>query len=233
VTPDAEHRLPLVGVIGCGAMGSAVAELFTGRGLPVYLAGRRHSAAQELAAGLPRAAAVSVEVAAEKADVLILATSVVVSCTQIAPRVGSRLVGKVLVDVSNPEPEDLEDTGHRSAAEVIAEVFTGSSVVKALNCVSARQVRAVARGGRSPTVPITGDDRQAKRSVARLLRRSGFDVADAGPLAGSRWVEGLSHLLRRLGQEEGLGDAVGFHLLRLAPALPSLSEINASEKRRT
>jgi hypothetical protein len=143
---------------------------------------------------------------------------------------GDRATGRI--DVSNPDSADLEGTGHHSAAERIAEAFADSSVVKALNCVSARQVRAVARGGQPPTVPIAGDDREARRSITRLLRQSGFDTADAGPLANSRWIEGLSHLLRQLGHEEGLGDAVGFRLLRLAPAAPALSDVNEPERRR-
>ncbi|GAA3119753.1 hypothetical protein GCM10010466_08260 [Planomonospora alba] len=220
-TPYDDQGLPLaLGVIGCGAMGAALAELFSARGFPVHLAGGRRRTAEALAARLPSAVAADPETVAAMARLLILATPVHASRTEVAPRIGHLLGGKVLVDVSNPLPSDLHGTGYHSAAELIADAFPKSPIVKGLNCVSARQVRAFARGGPPPTVPVTGDDREAKQCVTRLLRTAGFDVADAGPLRNSRWIEGLTELLRRIGQEEGLGDAVGFRLLRLGGEPP-------------
>ncbi|WP_440102542.1 NADPH-dependent F420 reductase [Streptosporangium sp. H16] len=229
LTPDTGRRRPLLGVVGCGAMGAALTELFAGHGFPVYLAGGRRRSAEDLAARVPAVTTADLDAVAEKADVLILATPVRASCLEIAPRIGHRLAGKVLMDVSNPGPADLYGIEHRSAAELIAESFPKSVVVKALNCVSARQVRAVAHGGPAPTVPIAGDDHEAKRSIAQILRQTGFDAADAGPLDSSRWIEGLTELLRRLGHEEGLGDAVGFRLLRLAPTARTATDIREPE----
>ncbi|GGL40602.1 NADPH-dependent F420 reductase [Planomonospora parontospora] len=213
--PSDDRGSPVLGVIGCGSMGAALAELFAARGFPLYLAGGRRRTAQALAARLPSAVAASPETVASAAQVLVLATPVHVSRTEIAPDIGHRLGGKVLLDVSNPTTADLHGTGYHSAAELIADAFPKSSVVKGLNCVSARQIRAFIHGGPPFTVPVTGDEPEAKRCVARILDRAGFDVADAGPLSNSRWIEGLTELLRRIGQEEGLGDAVGFRLLRL------------------
>ncbi|MDF2705267.1 MAG: oxidoreductase coenzyme F420-dependent [Nonomuraea muscovyensis] len=215
----AEHarrsHTPRLGVVGCGAMGTAVAELLGHGGLPVHLAGGRRRTAERLASTVPGAIAAPLETVALEAQLVILATSLDVSRREIAPRIHEHLAGKVVVDLSNPAPADLSGSAHDSAAEMLAEHFPKSSIVKALNCVSARRLRMLAHGGPAPTVPIAGDDLAAKRCVTYVLLRLGLDVADAGPLHNSRWIEGLAELLRRLGSEEGLGDAVGFRLLRL------------------
>ncbi|MFE3450356.1 NADPH-dependent F420 reductase [Nonomuraea sp. NPDC059194] len=204
-----------MGVVGCGAMGTAVAELLGHGGFPVLLAGGRRRTAERLASTIPGATAAPLETVALEGQLVILATSLEVSRREIAPRIHDHLVGKVVVDVSNPAPADLIGSAHDSAGEMLAEHFPKSPIVKALNCVSARRLRMIAHGGQAPTVPIAGDDLAAKQCVTYILRRLGLDVADAGSLRTSKWIEGLAELLRSLGSEEGLGDAVGFRLLRL------------------
>lgn len=233
------HGLAL-GVVGCGAMGTAVAELLSHCGFSVFLAGGRRRTAERLASTLPHAVAAPLETVAAEAQMLILATSLEVTRREIAPQIHDGLVGKVVVDVSNPAPTDLSGSAHDSAGALLADYFPKSSIVKALNCVSARRLRMLVHGGSPPTVPIAGDDLAAKQCVAYVLRRLGLDVADAGPLRNSQWIEGLAHLLRSLGTEEGLGDAVGFRLLRLdqddrvdagrATVVPSASYMDRKEQ---
>ncbi|WP_433381127.1 NADPH-dependent F420 reductase [Streptosporangium sp. CA-115845] len=192
-----------------------MARLLGHGGFPVFLAGGRRRTAERLASTIPGAIAAPLEMVALEAQLVILATSLEVSRREIAPRIHDHLVGKIVVDVSNPAPADLGGSPHDSAGEMIAGLFPKCPIVKALNCVSARRLRMLPRGGPAPTVPIAGDDLAAKQCVTYVLRRLGLDVADAGPLRNSKWIEGLAELLRRLGSEEGLGDAVGFRLLRL------------------
>ncbi|MGR6913127.1 NADPH-dependent F420 reductase [[Actinomadura] parvosata] len=209
--------LPVVGVIGCGRMGSACAELFGRNGFPLLLASRRWRTAKELAQRLPQAAAGSPEVVAAHADLLILAAPADATRTDLAPRVRSVVVGKPIMDVSNPTFYRTADPCS-SSAEAIARALPGGCVVKALNCVSAKQL---ARLEQTVTVPIAGDAPAAKRFVTAVLERLGFEVADAGPLAVSRQIEGLAHLLWQLGKRGTLGDSIGFRLVRLTadPAL--------------
>ncbi|RVX39781.1 hypothetical protein EDD27_2154 [Nonomuraea polychroma] len=211
------ERLPVLGVVGCGRMGSACAELFALNGFPLLLASRRRRTAEELARRLPRAAAGSAEMVAAHADLLILATPADVTRTDIAPKIRSFVAGKPVMDVSNPMfYRNLDPCS--SSAEAIARALPGGCLVKALNCVSAKQL---ARLEQTVTVPIAGDDPVAKRLVTSVLERAGFDVADAGPLSSSRLIEGLAHLLWQLGKRGTLGDSIGFRLVHLAsdPAL--------------
>ncbi|MGW2312813.1 NADPH-dependent F420 reductase [Actinomadura luteofluorescens] len=209
----AEARAPVIGIVGCGRMGTALAETFAAQRRPVLLASRDGRSASGLAERLPGARAGGLERVAREADIVALASPLAAIQAEIAPRIRAHVVGKPVIDMSNPCGHDL--LGHGSAAELIARLLPGGAVVKAFNCLSARQLAGVARGGVTLTVPIAGDDPRAKQVVRSIIEPAGLDVADAGGLPGSRWIEALAQLLMRLEKQPGLGDAVGFRLLRL------------------
>ncbi|GGQ36670.1 putative dinucleotide-binding enzyme [Actinomadura coerulea] len=206
-------RAPVVGVVGCGRMGTALAEALAAQRRPVLLASRGGRSASGLAKRLPDARAATLERVAREADIVALASPLDAVHAEIAPRIRAHVAGKPIIDMSNPCGHDL--LGHGSAAELVARLLPGGAVVKALNCVSARQLAGVARDGLSLTVPIAGDDPRAKQAVRSIIEPAGLDVADAGGLPASRWIEALARLLMRLEKQPGLGDAVGFRLLRL------------------
>lgn len=198
-------------------MGSALARLFGSAGLAVLLAGRGRRAAAELARVVPGATAGTTEWVASRADIVILAVSSGTARLEVAPRIRPLVVGKPVVDVSNPpyqapwgapEPEV-------SRAELIAAALPGACVVKALNCVAAAGLADLGRAGGTVTVPIAGDHTPAKRMVAAVLERAGLDPVDAGPLRNSRWVELLTRFLMSLDQDAGRGRVVGLRVVRL------------------
>ncbi|MBP2703000.1 NAD(P)-binding domain-containing protein [Microbispora sp. RL4-1S] len=184
-----------IGIIGCGRMGTALARLADLHGMPLLLANRTPARAAALAAGLSRARAVTPERVAAESDLTILATPIDATCRDLSPRL--RHGRSVIVDVSNPCFDQPAVPGYRSAAQRIAAALPGRTVVKALNCLSARWITAYVRAPVTipPTVPIAGDDPAAKLLVAEFCSALGFDTADAGPLANSRCVESLTELL--------------------------------------
>ena len=196
-------------------MGSACAELFTAAGFPVLLTSRRGSSAAACARRHPGAAHTSLEELAARADILVLATPILETCSEIAPRIRGAARWKPVIDVSNPVygPVGLSTDAPTSAAEMISRELPNISVVKALNCVSARQLVSFARRLPPLTIPIAGDDLAAKDLVRFVLEMAGFDVADAGPLDSSRLIESLTQLLRQFGQTAEVGDAIGFRLV--------------------
>ncbi|MGC4958734.1 NADPH-dependent F420 reductase [Actinomadura citrea] len=208
-----EARAPVIGIVGCGRMGTALAETFAAQRRPLLLASRGGGSASGLAERLPGARAGSLERVAREADIVALASPLAAIHAEIAPRIRAHVVGKPVIDMSNPGGHDL--LGHGSAAELIACLLPGGAVVKAFNCLSARQLAGVAHNGVTLTVPIAGDHPRAKEAVRSIAESAGLDVADAGDLPGSRWIEALAQLLMRLEKQPGLGDAVGFRLLRL------------------
>ncbi|MDH2429184.1 NAD(P)-binding domain-containing protein [Sphaerisporangium sp. TRM90804] len=219
---------PTFGVVGCGRMGSALARLLAAQGFGVLLTSRTRRSATELARQVPHADAGSLEWLAARADIVVLATPIEVTCAEIAPRVRDLVGGKAVIDVSNPGfaprphlPTDgppaawAEATtmpGSTSFAERIAALLPGAHVVKALNCVAAKRVAGVGEGGAKVTVPIAGDHLSTKARIGVILEVAGFDIADAGPLSSSRWIEYLPQLLLRRGMEAPAGlslDGIG------------------------
>jgi len=74
--------------------------------------------------------------------------------------------------------------GPATLGDVVAEL--GARVVKAFNAILWTRLRDDGRpagdGGRVG-IPISGDDEQAKQTVAQLIDQIGFDPVDAGTLA--------------------------------------------------
>jgi 8-hydroxy-5-deazaflavin:NADPH oxidoreductase len=129
------------------------------------------------------------------------------------------LLGKTLVDVTNPITPDHRDLafGHSdSGAERIARAFPEVHVVKAFNAVFAEvyQARTAQLGGRSISIFFAGDDAGSKQRVSGLIESLGFDPVDAGPLRNARFLEPLSLLNIQLGRVLGHGTAIGFSLAR-------------------
>jgi hypothetical protein len=210
---------PVIGIIGCGRMGSALAAMFAAGGFTTRLASRGGHSATRLAERLPRSSAGTVEYTALACDLLILAAPVEAICQQIAPRIGSLLDGQVVIDASNPGFTDGLATPTpglppTSAAERIAATLPTTRLVKALNCIAARALACQYGEEITITVPIAGDDPSAKITVASVLEPLGFDVADAGPLSTSRWLEQLSELLACLANQGSPTDRIGFRLTR-------------------
>lgn len=210
-----DSTAPRLGVVGCGRMGAALAGLFATGGFATSLASRRASAAADLARRFPRVVAGTLEWVAGDADIIALATQPWDTCAEIAPRIRPLVSGKPLIDVSNPGFHiwaSAPGSPVLSSAERIAGAFPCGHVVKALNCVPAGKAEDLRR--LAVTVPIAGDDLCAKRLVGSVLERVGFEVADAGPLSSSRWIESLPHLLMRLAAHADNDDPVGFRLVR-------------------
>lgn len=96
-----------------------------------------------------------------------------------------QLAGKVLVDVSNAT---RLNSGERSNAERLAELFPKSRVVKGFNVISAWALQVGAHDG-SRQVPICSDCPDSKAEVLQLARRLGFSPVDVGGLCASRDIE--------------------------------------------
>ncbi len=108
-----------------------------------------------------------------------------------------QLAGKTLVDISNPinaTMDDLVTPAGTSAAEELAGLAPGATVVKAFNTTFAGLLAQGHVGGEPLDVFIAGDDAQAKATVGRLIEQGGQRAIDAGPLRRARQLEGVGLL---------------------------------------
>ena len=121
------------------------------------------------------------------------------------------LVGKVVVDITNPVDwstmDGLVTPDASSAAEEIAKLVPDATVVKAFNTTFAGTLVTGQAAGQTLDVLIAGDDEQAKQQVASLVEAGGMRPVDAGPLKRARQLEqvGLLHIAiqDQLGSEFG------------------------------
>jgi NADPH-dependent F420 reductase len=199
-----------VSIIGTGNMGSSLAAAFAAVGHEIAIGGRDPAKAADLAKKIGRGAiGGTVQAAAQSSDVVVLAVPYAAMSDVIAePNV---LAGKVVVDVSNPITADFKGlvVGHTtSAAEEIQKRVPQAHVVKAFNTIFASLLDAQARRGKTPQVFVAGDNENAKRVVAELIRSTGFEPVESGPLSNSRFIEPIGEMNIHFGFFLGRGSMV-------------------------
>jgi len=100
------------------------------------------------------------------------------------------VAGKVVIDTNNYYSgrdgnfEELDD-GRTTSSELLQEHLAGARVVKAFNSIQWQRLLDDGRPEGDPSrigIPISGDDEEAKRTVAGLIDQIGFDAVDAGAL---------------------------------------------------
>ena len=207
-----------IGIIGAGRIGSGLGKIWSEKGHGIFLSfSRDPERLRSLAASLQNAVAVTPEEAVRKSDVVLLSAK----WGNVRDAIGAAgpLEGKILIDCTNPlnhEMTELEVGRSTSAAEEIAQLAPGAKVVKAFNSAFADIYHSESRlfGSRIVTMFYCGDDQAAKVTVSHLIRETGFEPVDAGPLRSARYLEPLAMLLVQLGYVQGMGTNIALNLVR-------------------
>jgi predicted dinucleotide-binding enzyme len=196
-----ENRNLRIAVFGPGRMAGAIAPHWVGPGRELAVSGRRSDAVDKLAGELG-ATVMPWRQAAEWADVVLLAvhwSGVDEALTQAGADDGT-LAGKVLVDCGNAvevERFTLVDPA-RSLAQRIRD-RTGARVVKAFNLAHFKVWEHVPDyDGRPFTVPIAGDDEEAKALVSGLIADVGATAVDTGDLDHATYLEAMAVVIIRI-----------------------------------
>jgi predicted dinucleotide-binding enzyme len=178
-----------IGIIGVGNIGGTLARHFVRAGHEVAVGNSRGpDTLKDMVAELgERARAMTAEDAAAFGDVVVV--SVPFGRYRELPTDG--FAGKVVIDTNNYYPgrdgrfEEL-DADRTTSSELLQTHLSGSRVVKAFNAIYWNSLRDLGRPSGDPLrigIPISGDDQEAKRTVADLMDQIGFDAVDAGTLA--------------------------------------------------
>jgi NADPH-dependent F420 reductase len=199
-----------IAMIGTGNVGGALGRRFAELGHTIVY-GSRNVAATDIAALVSqtgsRASAASPADAAQRATIVVLA--VPWDAVEEVTRGLGDLTGKIVVDPTNPRitaADGLRDYAlDTSNAERIQRLAPSAKVVKAFNTLGAETMLEPARADGPVTIPVVGDDREAKAAIVALARGIGLEALDVGPLRHARIVEGL-HYLRF-----NSGSPVNFH----------------------
>jgi len=198
-----------IAILGSGQVGPALARGWSRHGHDVVI-GTRQDAVADLAVAPPAEAV-------RDADLVVLAVKGEVAVELVTSLVGG-LDGRVLVDATNPLDFSSGAPGlfvgtTDSLGEQVQRAAPGARVVKAYNTVgNALMVDPDLPGG-PPTMFIAGDDSDAKQEVTDLLESTGWEVADLGGIAASRWLEAMCMAWVAYGARAGTWDHA-FKLLR-------------------
>ncbi|MGL4174531.1 MAG: NADPH-dependent F420 reductase [Dermatophilaceae bacterium] len=177
------------GMIGSGNIGSTLARLAVDAGHDVVLSNSRgpETLADLVSALGPRARAGTTEDAVTAGDVVV----VTVPLRSLGELPLAALDGAVVIDTMNYYPDrdgriDALEDESTTTSEMLQAAAPGARVVKGFNTIFFRHLATLARPGGAPdrtTLPIAGDDADAKRVAARVIGEVGYDTLDLGPLA--------------------------------------------------
>ena len=192
-----------VTIIGAGNMGRGIGTRLVAGGHSVMFMDANPETAEktatEVRASAHNRAKVSTAslVEAELGDVVVLAVWYGINI-EIAKQLGSKLAGKIVVDIANPlnsSFDGLATAPDSSSAEDVAKaIASGAKVVKAFNTTYAGTLVAGQVAGQPLDVFIAGDDEDAKHKVAELVKDGGMRPIDTGPLSRARQIEAMQFL---------------------------------------
>jgi NADPH-dependent F420 reductase len=198
---------PTLAVIGgTGAEGSGLAVRWAAAGYPVVIGSRSAEkaavVAAELRANVPAGSAAlggdANLAAAAAAHIVILSVPYGAQVNTIN-EIADACAGKVLITVGVPlHPPKVSKVWHpaggSAAEEAQAQLGAGVRVVAAFQNVSEGHLQDL-NWVADCDVLVTSDDKEAKQTAMELARAAGFFAVDAGPLANSSVVEGLTAVL--------------------------------------
>ncbi len=144
--------------------------------------------------------------AAAGAEVVVNATNGAGSLAALTAAGARNLDGKVIMDIANPldfsqgMPPSLNPVNTDSLGEQIQRSFPDARVVKTLNTMTASvMVDPASVAGGDHTVFVSGNDAEAKETVAVLLRGFGHrDIIDLGDITTARGAEMILPIWLRL-----------------------------------
>ena len=178
-----------IGVIGSGHIGGTIGGLWVKAGHPVLFSSRHPDELKDLVTGFGELAqAGTVDQAIAFSDVLFIAVPYA-ALPQIGRDYGAALKGKIMLDACNAvAPRDgntLADEVEQEGVGVVSQKYlSGARLVRAFNTLNYKIFASEAnRPDPKLAVPIAGDDPEAVKTAAALVRDAGFDPVVVGKLA--------------------------------------------------
>jgi hypothetical protein len=180
-----------IGVIGSGKIGGTIGGLWVKAGHSVLFSSRHPDELKDMVAGLGALAkAGSVEQAIAFGDVIFIAVPYG-AIPQIGKDYGAALKNKIVLDACNAvaaRDGAIAEEVERDGIGVTSQKYlAGTRLVRAFNTMS---YMIFAREANRPdpklAIPIAGDDADAVKIAAGLVRDAGFDPVAVGKLADAR-----------------------------------------------
>lgn len=196
-----------IAVIGTGSVGSALGPRFAEIGYEVIYGSRSPQSAEVqdlVAATTGNASATTQPMAAQQADIILMAVPWTVA-EEVLVSLGD-LSGKVIIDPVNPRVINEEGWADYpsfiSNAERLQSLAPNAKVVKAFSSISADTMIDPSLVDHPITIPLAGNDAEAKALVANICHNLGYETLDFGEVRYAHIIEGL-YLLRANSRKNG------------------------------
>lgn len=209
--------LPTIGILGTGRMGLRLAAMFARAGRQVILGSRDRSRAERITGSLsiPGLMPGSYDEAVS-APVVLPAVFIRDGLFDLLDTFGSRLEGKLIIDISNPFNDTYTDfilPWNTSGAEELQRRFAQTRVVGAFKNVWWEVFDEPNFDGRPSDVFVVSDHDDAKQQLFALTQGTPFRYIDAGALKNARTVERMTLLSGELGQRYHFFPRMNWRLL--------------------
>ena len=202
-----------VGIIGSGDVGQALGRGFVSRGYDVKI-GSRTPDSGKLKAWMEKChgkvSTGTFSEAAAHGEILVLATlgTAVEEAVNLSGR--EKFAEKLVIDATNPldfskgMPPGLFVGTTDSLGERVQRTLPTAKVVKCFNTVNNQTMINPKMKEGLPDMLICGNDEEAKRRVAVILKEFGWmEPIDIGGIDGARWLEAYTALWVRLALKLG------------------------------
>lgn len=201
-----------VTIIGTGNMAKAIGTRLVAGGHSVNLHARDtkrgEALAEELRGVAHNTGAVEVKRLGSTTDDIVILAVPYEEIENVAEDYDDELIGKVVVDITNPvelPTFELIPPSDIAGAEEVAELLPEAIVIKAFNTIFAATLLVGKVDGKPLDVFIAGDDDAAKRTIAQLATDGGLRPLDVGALSNARHLEGFQLLHMSLQEQLGAG----------------------------
>ena len=181
-----------IGIIGAGRLGQAMARVALRAGRSVLIANSRGpESLTSVLSALGEGVSAGTPADAAGAAIVVIA----VPWDRVPDAVtGLPWDSQVVIDATNDWAAD--DLDGRTSSEIVADLVTGSRVVKAGNTLNAEVLASDPhRADGQRVIFISGDNDNAKAAVLALFQDAGFAVIDLGDLATGGAMQQIHHPL--------------------------------------
>jgi len=206
-----------IAIIGTGEVAGALGPEFAALGHQVVYGSRNpdRDVVRRLVARTGESASATGQAqAAAQGDIVVLAVPWNV-VEEVIVNLGD-LSGKIIIDPTNPRVVGADGLRNHavesSNGEMIQSWAPRARVVKAFNTMTWETMVEPASTGGTVTVPLVGNDLEAKATVAAIVQGMGLEPIDLGPI---RYAHALENLYLLWGNAITLGVPFNYHFRRL------------------
>jgi len=184
-----------IAIIGTGDVAGALGPEFAAQGHTIIFGSRKpesNKARDVVTKTGHGASATTPSAAAKDADIVVLAVPGML-VKEITEGLGD-LSGKIIIDPTNPMERKLMAFHHAVAtsnAQIIQDLAPDADVVKAFNTLSWKTMIDPESAGGPVSIPLAGENRSAKKVVAKLAEGMGLEPIDVGGVENAHWLEGM------------------------------------------